>query len=417
MHCKACELNIENEVCKITWVKVNKISQSQNIMEVEIVDEQQLEVIEKVIYDLWYSQKKEVKNTFFDYVIIFLLFVIFWIIGFLLKDNQSLLQLINMNQLNFLMVLFVWFIASVSTCLAITWWIVMWLSRYVSEDTLWKQAKVQISFHIWRIIWYMIWWGILWMVGGYFWAFGKLNIFLLFLAGIFMLYVGLHMLNIIPSLQKIGISMPKFFWKKILNMKNPAFAPVVWALTFFLPCGFTQSMQIYAASTGSFWSWALIMGAFALGTLPVLFTIGLGSSYLKNKDFWYINKVVWVAVVYFWIFILQWMMNLVSFRTPDTTLAMNENTIFEEKTVYHNGLWLENKEVYLNAGHNYNLNIIPTKNGTGCMSSLTIPGIDNKIHSIFQWIRIVIPIVNAPKWKYEIVCSTMWMSQWTLIIQ
>ena len=39
-------------------------------------------------------------------------------------------------------------------------------------------------------------------------------------------------------------------------------------LTFFLPCGFTFAMQLYAMSTGSFRMGALVMVLFAVGTLP-----------------------------------------------------------------------------------------------------------------------------------------------------
>ena len=54
------------------------------------------------------------------------------------------------------------------------------------------------------------------------------------------------------------------------------------ALTFFLPCGFTQAMQIYAMTTGSFALGALIMFLFALGTMPGLLGIGALSSVLKG---------------------------------------------------------------------------------------------------------------------------------------
>lgn len=46
------------------------------------------------------------------------------------------------------------------------------------------------------------------------------------------------------------------------------------ALSFFLPCGFTLAMQLYAISTGSFVLGALSMGLFALGTVPGLIGIG-----------------------------------------------------------------------------------------------------------------------------------------------
>lgn len=48
--------------------------------------------------------------------------------------------------------------------------------------------------------------------------------------------------------------------------------------TFFLPCGFTQSMQIVALSSGSFVSGMFIMLAFALGTLPMLALLSFGSA-------------------------------------------------------------------------------------------------------------------------------------------
>lgn len=45
---------------------------------------------------------------------------------------------------------------------------------------------------------------------------------------------------------------------------------LVGGATFFLPCGFTQSMQLYTLTTGSFSTGALTMFCFALGTFPVL---------------------------------------------------------------------------------------------------------------------------------------------------
>ena len=49
------------------------------------------------------------------------------------------------------------------------------------------------------------------------------------------------------------------------------------ALTFFLPCGITQSMQVAALASGSPVTGALIMGMFALGTLPMLSLLSFGS--------------------------------------------------------------------------------------------------------------------------------------------
>ena len=55
------------------------------------------------------------------------------------------------------------------------------------------------------------------------------------------------------------------------------------ALTFFLPCGFTITAQSLALLSGSVFTGALIMGAFALGTIPVLLFIGLSSVKFSSK--------------------------------------------------------------------------------------------------------------------------------------
>ena len=41
------------------------------------------------------------------------------------------------------------------------------------------------------------------------------------------------------------------------------------------------------------------MAIFALGTLPVLFSVGLGSSYAQNRDFGFFKKITGVVIVFF----------------------------------------------------------------------------------------------------------------------
>jgi hypothetical protein len=72
---------------------------------------------------------------------------------------------------------------------------------------------------------------------------------------------------------------------------------VAGGLTFFLPCGFTQAMQIYALSSGNFWSGALIMALFALGTAPALFGLGALTTVFSGKKSQLFFKVVGVGVI------------------------------------------------------------------------------------------------------------------------
>lgn len=71
------------------------------------------------------------------------------------------------------------------------------------------------------------------------------------LAGLFMVIMGVNMLNIFPALRKFNPRMPRFFWNKIHNNKGKHGPLVVGMLNGLMPCGPLQAMQIYALGTGS----------------------------------------------------------------------------------------------------------------------------------------------------------------------
>ncbi|HSD12650.1 MAG TPA: sulfite exporter TauE/SafE family protein, partial [Patescibacteria group bacterium] len=105
-------------------------------------------------------------------------------------------------------------------------------------------------------------------------------------AAAFMLIMGLDMLKIAPPwLKSLLPRMPKSLSHRIMDAEgkeHPVMPALLGAATFFLPCGFTQSLQLYALTTGSFMKGALVLGAFALGTAPALLALGWASSSLKG---------------------------------------------------------------------------------------------------------------------------------------
>ncbi len=106
-------------------------------------------------------------------------------------------------------------------------------------------------------------------------------------AALFMLVMGLDMLRIAPDwLKGLMPRLPKSWGHRVLDAEgkeHPAMPLLLGAGTFFLPCGFTQALQLYALSAGSFWSGAAILGGFAIGTAPALFALGWASSALKGN--------------------------------------------------------------------------------------------------------------------------------------
>ncbi|MFA6521168.1 MAG: sulfite exporter TauE/SafE family protein, partial [Candidatus Gracilibacteria bacterium] len=211
------------------------------------------------------------------------------------------------KEANIFVALAVGIVASVSTCLALIGGIVLSFgSMYKGEGTenvpLGVRARPHIYFHIGRIGSFVLLGGLLGVLGSKIsYSATFTGYFTLFIA-LVMFYIGLHILGFVPNITKLGFHLPKFLSSKIHSLQdsNHKAAPlIIGALTFFLPCGLTQSMQLAAVGSQSFLSGALIMGAFALGTLPVLLSLGIGSTYAQKNKFGFVQRVVGVIIIFF----------------------------------------------------------------------------------------------------------------------
>src|SRR3989344_3284332 len=128
-------------------------------------------------------------------------------------------------------------------------------------------------FHIGRLVSFFILGGAIGALGSAF-QLGSTGTFVLsLLVALILLVLGINLLDVFPWAKKFQPTLPRFIGKRVHGLKkvNHVLTPLlVGVATFFLPCGFTQSMQIYTLSTGSFLTGALTMFTFPLGTLPVL---------------------------------------------------------------------------------------------------------------------------------------------------
>lgn len=103
------------------------------------------------------------------------------------------------------------------------------------------------------------------------------------LAGIFMVIMGLNMLNLFPWLRRFNPRMPKVFAEKINKQKNSSSPLYVGLLNGLMPCGPLQAMQLFALSTGDPVQGAISMMLFSLGTVPLMFGLGALSTVLTKK--------------------------------------------------------------------------------------------------------------------------------------
>ena len=285
MHCKACVFMTEDVLKDVSWVSKAKTSLSSRTVEVtgEFGDKDELEIAQELSLLLQphgYSlavEKPEMVSSKKDFLFA-LPIALGFIISFVLLQKAGIVNLVNTGNVSYGTAFIIGIIASFSTCMAVVGGVVLSMSAsFAHEGDKWKP---QALFHIGRLASFFVLGGLIGAVGANF-TLSTNGIFALsFIVGIVMLILGINLLDIFPWAKKLQPSMPKFFSKHALEVTklNHTLTPLlIGIVTFFLPCGFTQSMQIYTLGTGSFLAGALTMMAFALGTLPVLALISFSS--------------------------------------------------------------------------------------------------------------------------------------------
>ncbi len=175
-------------------------------------------------------------------------------------------------------------VAGTSSCLAVTGGLLLALAAKHNEvhqaETPWQKFKPLLHFNIGRLVSYAVLGGLVGVLGQSITLSTKMSGYMNIIVALVMLYLALTILEIIPK-GSFPIRPPKKLSRWIANLsesEHPAAPFSMGALTFFLPCGFTQSLQLAALASGSFVIGALTMFVFALGTLPSLLGLSAISS-------------------------------------------------------------------------------------------------------------------------------------------
>lgn len=175
-------------------------------------------------------------------------------------------------------------VAGTSSCLAVTGGLLIALAAKHNEihraESPWQKFKPLLHFNLGRLISYFVLGGLVGVLGQSITLSTRMSGYMSIIVALIMLYLALSILGIIPK-GSFPIRPPKKFSRWIANLSesdHPAAPFALGALTFFLPCGFTQSLQLVALASGSFMTGAMTMFVFALGTLPFLLGISAISS-------------------------------------------------------------------------------------------------------------------------------------------
>jgi uncharacterized protein len=292
MYCKSCVLMTETELKEFPYIGEVKASLKSNKVEItgdfgdrspENITTELNEVLKKHGYTLS-AEKIEKKINWGEFKIaipITILFVIFYV----LLQKIGLVNLVNVTHVSYGTAFVVGIIASLSSCMAVVGGLLLSMSASFAKEG--SKLKPQIMFHVGRIVSFFILGGVIGAIGAVF-RLSTLWVFLLGLTiALVMLILGINLLDVFPWAKKLQPGMPKFLSRHAMGVSklNHTLTPLlVGVATFFLPCGFTQSMQLYTLTTGNFMKGGLIMLAFALGTLPVLGLLSFSSFSMEKSS-------------------------------------------------------------------------------------------------------------------------------------
>jgi len=350
MHCRSCELLLEEKFSGIKNVEKSDINYRRGTAEIYYNGSQpSIPELEKVIIDNGYEVGTEGKANWFskkkkDYEEL-LWAILITLIGYevlVFFGISDIGSLVNTSETSYGMVVLIGLVAGVSSCMALVGGLVLGLSAKHAEKhpeaTASQKFTPHIYFNVGRIGGYAVLGGILGSLGSVFQMSSSVNSLLTLFAGAIMLFVGLQLIDIFPRLSNFTITLPKNLSKSLgLNKHQAEYSSTnslaIGALTFFLPCGFTQAMQIYAVSTGSFTSGAIIMGLFALGTAPGLLSVGGLTSVLKGSAARKFFKVAGVAVLMFAFFNINNGLTLSGINTGLLKVKTSKTTVSSDPNV------------------------------------------------------------------------------------
>lgn len=449
MHCKSCEIMIGQNLEELPDVKSAKVSlktKSAKIYFKHLPPQTAIQrAIQKAGYEIGEDPKPWLSHDFNNYMnVLYGVALIVWVVVIFKIFHFSNIGSLSSGKTGATMALVVGLTAGFSTCMALVGGLVLGLSARHAEThptaTPVERFRPHLFFNLSRIITFSVLGGVIGALGSFLSFKGPLLGLLTIVVGLVMFMLGLQLTEIFPRLSNGGLTLPsgiaKTFGiqkrsKKEYSHKNAA---MLGGLSFFLPCGFTQAMQLYAISTGKFSSGALVMGLFAIGTAPGLLSVGGLTSVVKGAFAKRFFQVVGVAVVAMAMYNIGNGYNLTGWPKPFTKSAqvavnkkppkstpiaslykddnqkppsahsqtVNDHTL---KTVF----WVKSdifpKNFTVKANEGYVLEVDAKEDGEGCMSTIMIPGLVNDPEFIKGGDTNKLVFTATRPGKYKITCA------------
>ena len=312
MHCHSCELLIEQHISKIPGVRKVNVHHTTGVADVSFDDGVHVDniAIERAIRAAGYRPGRERRpgwistnaNDWIEVVIALCIVFVLYLAANIL--GLSSLTASSGARTGVWVALIVGLTAGISTCAALIGGLVLGISARHAElhpsATPLERFRPHLFFNVGRILGFALLGGIIGAAGAALQPSALVLGALTLLVGFVMVSLGLKLTELFPRVGSL-LALPSGIARTLGITRNHEYshtrAMLTGALTFFLPCGFTQAMQLAAVTSGDAVRGAFIMGAFAIGTAPGLLGIAGISSVVKGETARFFFKVAGIIVL------------------------------------------------------------------------------------------------------------------------
>jgi uncharacterized protein len=312
MHCANCAALVERKLAALGQVIRVKVDRRAGRVVIGYRGNLDMAALQGAVADEGYTltladplgrPRVAVRRTPRDYVEIAAIFAILIGVVVIVRQFALLPRVVSASDTMTLGLAFVvGLVASVSSCVAVTGGLLVAVAaRYNAAHahlTDLERLKPHIYFNAGRIVSYTLLGGAVGALGSALMPSPAATGVLTLLASAVMIVLGLQMLGLAPSLGGLLPAVPKSLTDRVRASRGATgTAFMLGGLTFFLPCGFTQALQLYVLAQGDALTGAMTMLAFALGTLPALLSLSALSSFAKGSIRTHLLRFAGAAVI------------------------------------------------------------------------------------------------------------------------
>lgn len=213
--------------------------------------------------------------------------------------------------LSFILSMFVLGLGTSLHCVSMCGPLVLTYAVKGEEDGPWyRKITPNVAYQGAKVVSYMLVGLLLGAVGSFF-DLDAVRPYVMYLAGAFMIVLGLGMTGWVPWAARLTPRPPKWLMGLLMKLRRKAASdadsgesslatPVLFGLmTGLLPCGPLMAAQVSAAASGSAVTGALGMAAFAVGTAPLMIAFGTAGSLIPRVWKQRMMTVLAVGVIVF----------------------------------------------------------------------------------------------------------------------